>query len=57
MRIKKITSIVMVILMVVSLGLAYPPTKAYAAGKKITDTVINEGLAMTRLVNDRTAGG
>lgn len=41
--------------MVVSLGLAYPPTKAYAAGKKITDTVINEGLAMTRLVNDLRA--
>ncbi|MBR5659431.1 MAG: bacterial Ig-like domain-containing protein [Lachnospiraceae bacterium] len=52
MRTKKITSFVMVILMVVSLGLAYPPTKAYAAGKKVSDAVIGEGLAMTRLVNN-----
>ncbi len=49
MRIKKITSIVMVILMVVSLGLAYPPTKAYAAGKNVYKE--SELIELTKAVN------
>ena len=39
----------MVILMVISLGLAYPPTKAYAAGKNVYKE--DEGLELTRLIN------
>lgn len=50
MNLKKITSILIAIVMVVSLGYVYPTTKAYAAGANYA-----EGIEMTRRVNELRA--